>query len=293
MSNRRLLKMAIIRSEEWLDTELDNPEACIEELRTRRFSGRRADIFTFTQKPPVTSPKYSYPYELESVAVAELPSFNVWWESLPQETRKNVRRSQKRGVVVSVREFNDDLLRDLIHLNNDTPTRQGQRNNQYGKTFEQVKKDYSSFLDRSTFVCAYHENQLVGLLKFVRRGQVASILNLLANPRHSDKRPANALVAKTVEICAAEGIGYLTYGLFDYGNKADSPLREFKVRNGFREMLIPRYFVPLTSWGKLCMKAKVHRGLLGILPHRLIVLGLDVRTRWYNLRSRLAGVAQR
>jgi hypothetical protein len=291
--NGRWLKMAIVRSEEWLESELENPELCIEKLKSQTLGGKRADIFTFTQQPPVTKPKYSYPVEWDSVAVINLPRFKVWWEGLPQETRKNVRRSQKRGVVISVREFNDDLINDLIRLNNDTPLRQGQRNDQYGKSFEELKKAYSSFLDRSTFVCAYHENELVGLLKFVRRGDIASILNLLANPRHSDKRPANALLAKAVDLCAAQGITHITYGLFNYGNKTDSPLREFKVRNGFDEMLIPRYYVPLTAWGKLCMRAKLHRGLLGILPHRLITLAVSARTKWYNFSSHRAGVAQR
>jgi hypothetical protein len=281
----RWLKMAVIRSEEWLETELEDPERCIRKLKEQKARGSRPDILTFAQKPPATMPKYKYPMELDSVAVVHLTSYNEWWEKLPQETRKNVRRSQKRGVVVTVRDFDDDLIRGLVELNNETPMRQGQRNAQYGKTFDQVKKDYSSFLDRSNFVCAYLEKELVGLLKIVYRGEVASILNFLPKASHHDKRPANALVAKAVELCTARGMSYLTYGMFNYGNKRDSPLREFKIRNGFGEILIPRFYVPLTKWGNLCMKAKLHRGLLGILPHSLITLGIHLRTKWYNFKQ--------
>jgi hypothetical protein len=89
---------------------------------------------------------------------------------------------------------------------------------------------------------------------------------------------------------------YLTYGLFNYGNKRDSRLREFKSRNGFDEALTPRFYVPLTRWGTLCMKAKLHRGLLGMLPNRAIALGVNARTRWYSFKqsmSRRSSVLER
>lgn len=281
----RWLKMAVIRSEEWLETELEDPERCVRELKKQRLNGSRADIFTFAQKLPATLPKYRYPLEWDSVAAVRLNSFKEWWEKLPQTTRKNVRRSEKRGVVITVREFDDDLVRGIVKLNNDSPMRQGVRNVQYGKAFDEVKKDHSSFLDRSDFVCAYLGSELIGFLKVVYRGEVASILNLLPSVRHDDKRPANALVAKTVELCATKGVSHLTYGMFNYGKKRASPLREFKIRNGFGEILVPRFYVPLTRWGALCIKLRLHRGLLGILPHCLITLGIGARAKWYNLEN--------
>ena len=286
----RWLKMAVICSEEWLETELANPDGCIGELKRQRPNGERADIFTFTQKLPATLPKYQYSMEWDSVAAIHLVSFKEWWEKLPQATRKNVRRAEKRGVVVTVREFDDELIHGLAELNNESPVRQGVRNVQYGKSLEQIKKDYSSFLDRSDLICAYFGRELIGFLKIVYRGEVASILNLLPKASHDDKRPANALVAKAVELCAAKGISYLTYGMFNYGNKQDSPLREFKIRNGFGEILVPRFYVPLTGWGAFCMKLKLHRGPLGILPHRVITLGVAARAKWNNVRSSIRPV---
>jgi hypothetical protein len=135
---------------------------------------------------------------------------------------------------------------------------------------------------RCDFICAYSGEEMIGFLHLVYRGNVAAILNLTSKPSHFDKRPANALVAKAVEVCEARGISHISYGLYNYGNKRDSPLREFKIRNGFKEVHVPRYFVPLTLWGRLCMKAKLHRGLIGNLPHSVISAGVRARALWYK-----------
>lgn len=280
------LKIASVLDEAWSDREVADPQQCIRDLKEASGSGPRPDIFTFAQKVPGSLAKYDYPLTKESIAVATTANFKEWWEKLPQETRKNVRRSQKRGVVVAVKEFGDEIIRDIVALNNNCPMRQGRPNNHYGKSFDEVKKDYSSFLDRSDLIGAYAGDELIGLVKVVYRGEIASILQCMPNPRHSDKRPANALIAKTVELCEAKGISQLTYGLFHYGNKGDNPLLEFKIRNGFEEMLTPRYYAPLTRWGALGISSNLHRGLGGIVPEKVISLGIGARARWYDFVSR-------
>ena len=103
---------------------------------------------------------------------------------------------------------------------------------------------------------------------------------------HFDKSPANALLAKAVEFCGERGATYLTYGRFNYGNKGDHSLREFKTRNGFEEMLVPRFFVPLTAWGRVCVRSRLYRGLLEILPHSVIASLVSARAKWYDLLKR-------
>jgi hypothetical protein len=289
----RWIKTAVIHDEAWLATELEDPDLCVKTLTDQRSKGLHADLFAFSQKPSATLPRYKYHLEWDSLAVARTSSFKDWWENLPQETRKNVRRSQKRDVVIVTKQFDDDLVRDIVALNDRSPVRQGIPDSQFGKTFDEIKKDHSSFLDRSEFICAYWGGELVGFLKLVYRGEVASILNFAPSAAHQDKRPANALIAKAIELCEAKGALCLTYGFFNYGNKRDSPLRDFKIRNGFTEVLTPRFYVPLTRWGGFCLKLKLHRGLLGILPSRMITAGLSLRGKWYNFTSRNAGVAQR
>lgn len=286
------LKIAAVHDEDWMEREIGDPQIFLKELKKQRSHGPRADIFTFTQMVPATAPKFKYQMELESIATAHIPTFKDWWERLPQESRKNVRRSQKRGVLVKVKSFDDELVKGIVEVNNDSPVRQGRSFTHYGKTFEQVKRDHSAFLDRSDFVCAYFGGEFIGFLKVVYRGEIASILQLLPKLTHSDKRPANAMLAKAIELCEAKGVLYLTYGMFNYGNKRNSAMREFKSRNGFEEMLIPRYYVPLTAWGQLCMKLKLHRGIFGILPGSLIGILTGVRARWYDIHYRRAGVAQ-
>src|SRR5579863_10324816 len=112
------LKIATIHDEWWLERELEDPEFCIRELKETRSLGLCPDMFTFTQKVPGSHPKFQYALEWESVAAARTSSFKNWWERLPQESRKNVRRSQKRGVLVRTQEFNDDLIRGIAGVNN-------------------------------------------------------------------------------------------------------------------------------------------------------------------------------
>lgn len=281
---KRLVKLAHIDAEEWLASELEDPELCIRELK-RHPQRLRADVFTFAQKVPGTAPKYEYPMEWDSVAAIHLTSFNTWWEKLPQESRKNVRRSEKRGVVVTVRDLDDALINGIIGVNNDSPVRQGTRYAHYDKSFDQVEKDQSSFLDRSAFICAYHGVELIGFMKIVFRGEVASILQILPKASHQDKRPSNAMLAKAVELCTTRKVSYLTYGLLNYGRKRESSLKEFKVRNGFEEMLTPRYYVPLTTWGAISMRLKIHRGLTGILPYCVIKLAVWIRAKCYSRKQ--------
>jgi hypothetical protein len=288
------LKIASVHDEAWLETELEDPQLCVKLLKEQKSAELKADIFTFTQKLPAIEPKYSYPLEWESVAAIPLTTFKAWWEGLPQESRKNVRRAEKRGVTIQVRGLDDDVIRGIMEVNDDSQVRQGRRFTHFGKTFEQVKRDHSGFLDRSDFICAYLGDEFIGFLKIVYRGDIASMLQLLAKSSHYDQRPTNAMIAKAVELCEAKKMSYVTYGQFTYGKKKDSSVVEFKVRNGFQEKLVPKFYIPLTKWGALCLKMKFHRGLLGILPHNVIAFGVNARAKWYHRRfSTRAGVAQR
>lgn len=278
ISSGKRLKIARIRGEELTEREIENPELYVKILKNDKQHILDADIFTFTQMLPAVEPKYAYPMERESVAVISLRNFKDWWEGLPQETRKNVRRSEKRGVTISVKELTGEVVEGIRSVNDDSPLRQGVKNAYYGLSSEDTWKRYGEFNGRCDFICAYSGAEMIGFLHLVYRGAVAAILNLTVKPSQFDKRPANALLAKAVEICATRGITHITYGLYNYGNKRDSSLREFKIRNGFEEVLVPRYFVPLTAWGKLCMKFNLHRGLIGILPPAIISTGVRART---------------
>jgi hypothetical protein len=278
------IKMASIHDEDWLETELENPELCVTRLKEQKLKNLRADIFTFAQRLPDTNPLYPYSMEWDNVAAIHLDSSEDWWTNkLPQVTRKNVRRAAKRGVAVRLTELTDDLISGIVDINNESLIKQGRRFTHYGKEFEAVKKDYSSFLDRSEFIGAYYEGELIGLLRIVYSGKVASILEFISKSSHYDKRPTNALIVKAVDVCAKKGISYLIYGKYNYGNKRKGPLIDFKRRNGFEQFLIPRFYIPLTVKGKICIALNLHRDLIGIIPERFIYPLLSLRKLWYKL----------
>jgi hypothetical protein len=282
----RAIKLACVQDEEFTQGQVvQDPELFIQKLQEQPL---KADIFTFSQKLPETKPKYGYYFEWDNAAVVPLVSFGDWWEKrLPQETRKNVRRAQKRGVVVRSVELNDDLIKGITALYNSTPVLQGQRNAHYGKGFCAVKEMVSTFRGTSEFIGAFFGTELIGFIKLVHMGETTSILHILAKNEHYDKRPANALLAKAVEICCQKRKTHLVYGKYIYGKKADSSLSEFKARNGFEKMLFPRYYVPLSLRGEIAIRLRLHRGLLGILPRTLITLLLGLRAWWFQ-RARLA-----
>ena len=281
----RLIKVAAIHAEEWLATEIDNPEECINKLKETHSHGLKADVFTFTQKLPNIQSKYPYPMEWDSLAVIHFTNFEDWWErQLPQETRKNTRRAAKRGVVVKVQDLDDQLIENIAELNNASPLRQGRPFDHYGKTIEQVKKDQSSFMGRSDYICAYFGHELIGFVKIIRCGKIATILQIITKDSAYDKRPGNALIVKLVEHCLKIGMKHLIYGKYVYGNKRTSTLIEFKRRHGFREVLVPRYYVPLTVKGRIGMALKLHHDTVGMLPYNVIQLGVSIREKWYKMK---------
>ena len=280
----RWLKIASVRDEELVEGEIaPDARAFVPALKR---SALRADIFSFPQNVDEPNPKYDFPFELDNAAVAATTDYAVWWEKrLPQETRKNVRRAQKKGVDVRVVSYDDEFVRGIKAIYDETPVRQGDRFPHYGKDLETVRRENGTYRERCEYLGAYSEGKLIGFMRFVYVDHVARIMQILASVSQTDKRPMNAMIAKAVEVCHERGIACLVYSKFRFGNKANSPLAEFKKRNGFEEVLFPRYYVPLTWKGQLAVRLKLHRGLLGLLPSAVIDWALRMRARLLRLRS--------
>jgi hypothetical protein len=260
------------------------PERIVEMLRQRRAP---LDLFHFRQRLPEVRQNYDYPCEWDDIAAIPLTSFEDWWENrASQVTRKNVRRSAKRGVDVHLVDFDDRLIESIVRVNNDTPFRTGRKFWHFGKAFSDVKKDYSSYLDRSEFFGAFFSGELIGFLRLVYQGEVASIMQLLSMNTHYDKRPSNALVAKAVERGLEKGVKFLVYGQYFFDEDADNPLTEFKRRNGFERILIPTYYVPLTLKGRIAVKMNVHAGIRRMIPKRVIRLARMARAKITGRRKR-------
>jgi hypothetical protein len=258
------LRMAMIKDEELVEGEpVADPGRFALQLKA---SGFGADIFTFVQKPHAAGTRQALYYEDDNFAVLPTHSFKDWWDQLPQESRKNVRRAAKRGIVVKEVPFDDELVRGIKDIYDETPVRQGRTFWHYGKDLETVKSANSTYLQRSWFVGAFHKEELIGFLRVIMVDRIATIIQILAKNAHHDKRPMNALLSHTVELCAQRGASLLVYGKFSYGKKGADSLAEFKRRNGFKEVTVPRYYVPLTLKGRIALKLGLHRGLAHMIP---------------------------
>lgn len=279
------LKMASIRDEELvLGEPVDDPMHFVAQLQA---VGLGADIFTFLQEPTVSQPRHALYWEEENLAVIPTRSFKDWWEHrLPQESRKNVRRAAKREVVVKEVPFDDDLVRGIKAIYDETPVRQGRTFWHYGKNLEAVRQENSTYLDRSWFVGAYYKDELIGFIKVIMVDKMATMIQIIAKNAHQDKRPMNALLAHTVERCEQRGASFLVYGKYRYGKKEGDSLGEFKRRNSFVELKFPRYYVPLTFKGQVALKLGAHLGLANMIPSQVANLLLKVRAWLLGLCTR-------
>ena len=269
------LKVAEIFDEELVEGEtVANPPGFIASLLA---SPLRADIFTFAQRPPETTPKFNEVFDWDNWAIASTLSFQGWWEKLPQESRKNVRRSAKKGVSVRAVPFDTALVRGIQGIYNETPVRQGKKFWHYGKDFATVKMENETYLERSEFIGAFYEETLIGFIKIIYVDQIATLIQILAKNDHHDKRPMNALLAHAMEICERKNMKYLVYGKYVYGQKNDSSLTEFKRRNGFEQVNFPRYYIPLSTKGRLAISSRLHLGVSHLLPKHFSDLLLTCR----------------
>ena len=284
-SRQGLVRVAMIHDEEWIQDEpIADPAIFIRHLREMR----PADVFSFARPLPTCEPCYPFHFDWDNAAAVETADFRHWWDSLPQETRKNVRRSQRRGVEVRPVVFSDELVRGISRIYNETPIRQGRTFWHYGKSFEQVKAANTTYLDRSEFIGAFFDSQLIGFIKFVIVNNVARIMQILSLDAHADKRPTNALLAKAVEICCKNSISHLVYGKYVYGNKEKSPVTEYKRRNGFKRLEFPRYYVPLTRMGSLAIRYKLYRGITELVPETIVTLFLATRAAIHRHRMNVS-----
>jgi hypothetical protein len=282
------LRVASVNEEDW------TPRSSIPDLPSLveavRGSGVRADLLTYAQGFTDIKPHFSYAYEWDNVAAIPVATYTEWWEKhVSHDLRRDVKRAEKRGVTVRSVELDDELVRGIKEIYDELPMRQGRRFWHYGKDAERVRRENSSFLDRSEFIGAYLGEELIGFIKIVYVDDVARMMQILCKERHKDKRPANALIAKAVETCERRKCGYLTYGNYTYDNKRNSSVVQFKHRNGFEEILFPRYYVPLTARGRIVLALGLHRGLKRFIPEKLLYLLLDVRARAWKMAESSAG----
>lgn len=276
----RVLRIARLDADKY--QFLSDPEPLIAELRA---CGERIDLFTFMQGLPETQPKYQYPMEWDNLAVLPVSTFESWWEKqIGFKARNKAKQAGKNGVVVREVPFDAKLARGIWEIYNEVPVRQGRRFPHYGKNLETVYSEEATYLDASTFIGAFHGEELVGFIKLVadEAGLQAGLMNIVSKIAHREKAPTNALVAQAVRSCAERQIQYLVYSNFAYGNKERDGLSDFKTRNGFSRVDMPRYYVPLTAFGRAAFRLGFHCRLAERFPEPMARKLRELRNNWYN-----------
>src|SRR5262245_60788990 len=85
----RWIRIASIRDEDLVEGEtVRGPEGFVSKLSR---SGLRADVFTFAEKLPRTSPRFGHYLEWDNLAVIPITTFDEWW-------KKGVESSVRRAV---------------------------------------------------------------------------------------------------------------------------------------------------------------------------------------------------
>jgi hypothetical protein len=268
------LKVARL-TDEWHE-DVDEPQACINKLK----ASSDADLFTFWQRLPATTPRFPYYHEVDPIAVLPVSTYDHWLKhQINNKTRNLVTKAGKKGVVIKPALFNDAFVHGMFAIFNESPVRQGMPFWHYGKDVETIRREFSRCLFREDLYGAYIGDELVGFLFLAHGGQYEMIGQILSLIRHRDKALNNALIGKAVEACAERGIPYLTYAVWPRG-----PLKDFKRHNGFDRVDLPRYYVPLTFKGQVALKCGLHRNVFDRLPDTTFLFLRELRSKYYGWR---------
>ena len=277
------LKMLALE-DEWFE-DVQDPASVVSALAS---SKHKPDIFTFWQRLPDSEPKHGYYFELEAIAALPVRTYDEWWNKQVKGTVRNmVRKSQKAGVEVRDAVWDDEFVRGMTEIFNETPVRQGRRFWHYGKDFATVKQQFARYLFREDLIGAYFGGKLIGFVILGNAGKYGVLGQFISQVEHRDKAVNNALIAKTVEVCEKRKFPYLTYGSW-----ADSSLVDFKRHCGFEEVQLPRYYVPLTAKGKLALRLGAHHGWKEAIPDRVKKPLKKIRKFLLSLKKEDAGPAK-
>ncbi len=253
----RLLRTARVRAEGY--ECVANPPAFIAGLKS---AGVKADLFTFLQELGDQEPRHEFYREPDYLAVMPITTLDEWMKKqINGKTRNMIRKAEKCGVVVRVSECDDEFVRGIERIYDESPVRQGKPFQHYKKGFDALKAAHLTYADRCQFVGAYLEGQMIGFIKLHHGKGISSLMQIIAMVSARDKAPTNALIAKAVELCAERGVTRLHYGQW-----SRRTLGDFKKHHAFERYEIPRYYAPLSTKGKVALSLRLHRKVTERLP---------------------------
>ena len=283
--NGRFPRIAKIEGDKYCFLDEEEPAFIIENLKK---CGERIDLFTFVQKVTDPSPKYDYPWEWDNFAALPVTDFDHWWKKqIKDKTRNLVRKAEKKGVTVKEVPFSESLAEGILAIYNESPIRQGKRFPHYGMKLDQIFDYAGSFPDQSKFIGAFLGEELIGFIKLTidETKTQAGLMHILSMLQHRSKSPTNALLAQAVRCCDSLNIPYLIYSNFAYGKKQNDGLTKFKEYNGFQKIDVPRYYVPISLKGRICLTLGLHHHFAERIPEGWIEKLQNIRSAWYAKKA--------
>ncbi len=229
-----------------------------------KLADRNVDLYSFPDRGwccPIKDSQSSWVKEPDNISLLTLNSYEEWWQSIGKKTRNMVRKAEKSGVIIQTVQPDDKLAEGIYKIYNETPIRQGRAFTHFGASLETIKGGmYES--TSNTFIGAYLDGKLLGFIQLLHGDHVSIVSNILSLQAHWDKALNNALLAKAVEVCSVKGERYLMYGRI--GNHPS--LDKFKENSGFVKFAINRYWVPITSKGRLAIRLGLQKSAKDTLP---------------------------
>jgi len=256
---RRKLFFTIANDAKEYERDVVSTKKFVEKLEERG-----VDIFTFIERKwhhTIPNPQKSWLKAKDNIALLQVTSFDDWWKNVGKKTRNMIRKAEKSGIKTEVVEPNQKLAEGIWKIYNETPIRQERAFPHYGVPLQTITKSVLSAQD-CTFIGAFLQDELAGFIQLVHGDNIAVISQILSLQKFWDKAVNNALIAKTIEVCANKGIRWLMYGRM--GNHPS--LDKFKQNSGFTSFPLTRYYVLITKKGRIAVKIGLHREIKDVLP---------------------------
>jgi hypothetical protein len=228
---------------------------------------RRIDIFTFLERKwchQVEHPAETWTKATDNIALLHLTDQQEWLKTIGKKTRNMIRKAERSGIKTDIAEPNDTLAKGMWEIYNETPIRQERAFPHYGISLDTILKGLTSTRN-ATYVGAYMQKELVGFVQLIHGDKIAIISQILSLQKHWDKALNNALLAKTIEVCADQHEQWIMYGRM--GNHPS--LDRFKQSNGFTQFTLTRYYVPMTGKGKIAIRLGLQKEIKDNLPRAI------------------------
>jgi len=213
---------------------------------------KKVDLFSFLDNNfhTLATDNNGWLKSYDILLLHEVQTYQDWWKKVGKKTRNMVRKAEKNNVITSVIQPSTELARDICRVYNSSQRKQKRKNNNYGKTDQEVLKEITSS-SKNVFIVSRLEHEVVGFSQLVCYDDTVFIKRLISLETHWDKGINNALIAKVIEISADRGIKKLIFAHWNPWFFPEESLIDFATNNGFRLRKVTRYYAPLTWSGRV------------------------------------------